>query len=84
MLEIEKNREGYNLTDVKEHEAGYDAYITGMVFLAMWKYLGNQSEDKNKSLFNFSELKPYINKLYIMKVFDGSYINLGGADCNYS
>lgn len=25
----------------KEHEAGYDAYVTGLVFLKLHSYLGN-------------------------------------------
>lgn len=40
-IEIEENAEGYDLKDPKEHEAGYDAYITGLCFMAMWNYLGN-------------------------------------------
>lgn len=80
IVEIEDNKKGYSLSNVKEHEAGYDAYITGIIFLAMWKYLGDQSKAKDKKLFNFSELKPYLNKLYIMKIYDGSYIYLGGSD----
>lgn len=39
-LEIEENAEGYTLNDAKEHEAGYDAFLTGVGFLTMWKYLG--------------------------------------------
>lgn len=36
----ENNRQGYDLQSKKEHEAGYDAYITGLSFISMWKYLG--------------------------------------------
>lgn len=41
--EIEKGGQGYCAEDVKEHEAGYDAYITGLCFVSMWNYLGNSS-----------------------------------------
>lgn len=39
-LEFVQNDLSYSLNDGKEHEAGYDAYITGLSFLSMWKYLG--------------------------------------------
>lgn len=39
-IEIDDGAEGYCLSEPKEHEAGYDAYITGLSFLGMWKYLG--------------------------------------------
>lgn len=39
-LEIEEGGQGYSIIDAKEHEAGYDSFITGLSFLAMWKYLG--------------------------------------------
>lgn len=40
LLEVEQNCEGYTLQDNKAHEAGYDAFITGVCFLALWNYLG--------------------------------------------
>lgn len=46
VLEIENDAQGYHITDEKEHEAGYDAYITGLCFLAMWKYLGMLLDNK--------------------------------------
>lgn len=52
-LEIEEGGQGYSVTDTKEHEAGYDSFITGLSFLAMWKYLGKQ-------LLMFLKLKPNV------------------------
>lgn len=40
ILEIEEGGQGYDIKDSKEHEAGYDSFITGLSFLAMWKHLG--------------------------------------------
>lgn len=40
ILEIEQGCMGYTLNDGKAHEAGYDAFITGVCFLAMWNHLG--------------------------------------------
>lgn len=39
-IEVEENGAGYDMNCPKEHEAGYDAYITGLCFLAMWNNLG--------------------------------------------
>ncbi|KAJ8936371.1 hypothetical protein NQ314_012390 [Rhamnusium bicolor] len=39
-IKIEDGGQGYSISDDKEHEAGYDAYITGLSFLSMWKFLG--------------------------------------------
>lgn len=35
---------GYDLKESKEHEAGFDASITGLSFLSMWKYLGTNNK----------------------------------------
>ncbi|KAK5641654.1 hypothetical protein RI129_010201 [Pyrocoelia pectoralis] len=80
-IEIEENAEGYNLEHSKQHEAGYDAYITGLSFLAMWNYLDSLEEKPKKNCFpNFSLLEPYLNRLFLMRLQDYPYINLGGAD----
>lgn len=39
---MEDGFEGYTLDDEKEHEAGYDAYVTGLCLLGMWSYLGGR------------------------------------------
>lgn len=46
-LEIEEGFSGYSLDNEKEHEAGYDAYITGLCLLGMWNYLGVHSSYNN-------------------------------------
>nr|CAH7723025.1 unnamed protein product [Callosobruchus chinensis] len=40
-LETEDGVQGYSVSDMKEHQAGFDAYLTGVCFLAMWKYLAS-------------------------------------------
>lgn len=47
LIEIEDGFCGYTLNDKKEHEAGYDAYITGLCLLGMWNYLGEYFVIKN-------------------------------------
>lgn len=39
-LVVTEGFKGYNTGDEQLHEAGYDAYITGLCFLSMAKYLG--------------------------------------------
>ncbi|KAJ8923107.1 hypothetical protein NQ315_001660 [Exocentrus adspersus] len=82
---IEEEEVGYSLKDEKEHEAGYDAYITGLSFLAMWKYLGSLSGVKGAEIFtNFDLLQPYINKIYLMVLIENQYMNLAGEDLTVS
>lgn len=57
IVEVEEGGLGYNIKDSKEHEAGYDSFITGYCLIAMWKYLGkgvnNWAYSVLKHLFNF-------------------------------
>ncbi|XP_075231184.1 poly(A)-specific ribonuclease PARN-like isoform X2 [Lycorma delicatula] len=73
---------GYKSIDLKYHEAGFDAYMTGLVYLTLGNFL------KKTRLFNKSEncsitdsplLKPYINRLHLMRVQD-THICLAGPD----
>nr|CAH7723026.1 unnamed protein product [Callosobruchus chinensis] len=50
-LETEDGVQGYSVSDMKEHQAGFDAYLTGVCFLAMWKYLGNFSKHTFSKIF---------------------------------
>ncbi|CAG9817861.1 unnamed protein product [Phaedon cochleariae] len=84
-IEIEEGHSGYKILDNKEHEAGYDAYITGVAFLAMWKYLGSEQKLKDNEIFgNMDLLEPYMNRIYLMILTDNQYIHLGGEDSNPS
>jgi poly(A)-specific ribonuclease len=60
---VENGGQGYAVEDLKEHEAGYDAYITGLCFLSMWNYLGKQKKLSAQDTFkNFDLLAPFLNK----------------------
>ncbi|KAI4456572.1 poly a -specific ribonuclease/target of egr1 member 1 [Holotrichia oblita] len=72
-IEVEDDSCGYSLSDRKEHEAGYDAYITGVCFLSMWQYLGQKNMDKGVIFENFHLLKPYMNKQ--VPLINASYIS---------
>ncbi|XP_011308446.1 poly(A)-specific ribonuclease PARN isoform X3 [Fopius arisanus] len=63
------------------HEAGFDAYVTGLCFLAMTNYLGSQQSTKVDTVLPDSPLlHPFINKLLIFRLNDIPYINLVGPD----
>ncbi|XP_056647832.1 poly(A)-specific ribonuclease PARN-like [Diorhabda sublineata] len=78
---VEEPGRGYDVNDNKEHEAGYDAYITGLCFLGMWKHLGllNNRSDQ-KTFHSMDLLEPFMNKLFLMTLTDNQYINLAGED----
>ncbi|CAG9830689.1 unnamed protein product [Diabrotica balteata] len=77
----EKEGRAYEMNDSKEHEAGYDAFITGLSFIGMWKHLGLLDNRTDPKTFNSMDLlEPYINKLFLMNLSDNQYINLAGDD----
>ncbi|XP_071443719.1 poly(A)-specific ribonuclease PARN-like isoform X2 [Hetaerina americana] len=81
VVEPVENCPGYSCKDDMAHEAGYDAFITGVCFISMANYLGVLAKEaKNGSLIDFSLLKPFENKLYLFKVQDIPYMDLVGQD----
>nr|XP_023028571.1 poly(A)-specific ribonuclease PARN-like [Leptinotarsa decemlineata] len=82
---IEDGGQGYKVSDKKEHEAGYDAFITGVSFLSMWKYLGVRNNLKDSEIFgNMDLLEPYLNKIFLMFLTDNQYLHLAGEDLRVS
>ena len=79
---------GYSEGCDRYHEAGYDAYITGLCFIAMANRLGQlvsaadkqRQGGKQRVLPDSPLLKPFLNKLYLMKIADIPYMNLSGDD----
>ncbi|CAH0701407.1 unnamed protein product [Spodoptera exigua] len=74
---------GYSHLDDKEHEAGYDAYITGLCFLAMHAHLARmRGEESDRVVPQSVTLKPFLNKLFLAKTArqDSPYINLVGSE----
>lgn len=70
---------GYSQLDDKQHEAGYDAYMTGLCFLAMLAHRRGKHARCDDTL---PALQPYLNKLFLAKTArqDSPYINLVGDD----
>nr|KAF6366808.1 poly(A)-specific ribonuclease [Pipistrellus kuhlii] len=73
----------YDTASEQLHEAGYDAYITGLCFISMTNYLGSfLSPPKNHVPASSKLIEPFINKLFLMRVMDIPYLNLEGPDWN--
>ncbi|XP_051037417.1 poly(A)-specific ribonuclease PARN isoform X3 [Phodopus roborovskii] len=71
----------YDTASEQLHEAGYDAYITGLCFISMANYLGSLLGPPKMCVSSRSELiEPFFNKLFLMRVMDIPYLNLEGPD----
>uniref|UniRef100_A0A4W3HR74 Poly(A)-specific ribonuclease PARN n=1 Tax=Callorhinchus milii TaxID=7868 RepID=A0A4W3HR74_CALMI len=71
----------YNTASEQLHEAGYDAYITGLCFISMANHLGSFLSPPKVSVSARSKLvEPFINKLFLMRIIDIPYLNLSGPD----
>ncbi|KAG8558312.1 hypothetical protein GDO81_016948 [Engystomops pustulosus] len=63
------------------HEAGYDAYITGLCFITMADYLGSfLSPPQTHVSVQSDVISPFFNKLFLMRITDIPYLNLDGPD----
>ncbi|ETE72116.1 Poly(A)-specific ribonuclease PARN, partial [Ophiophagus hannah] len=73
----------YNTASEQLHEAGYDAYITGLCFISMANFLGSfLSPPANHVSARSKLIEPFFNKLFLMRVMDIPYLNLQGPDCS--
>lgn len=68
------------MLEPREHEAGYDAYITGLCFISLWDYIGKKIGYKGSVFENINVLGPYYNKIYQMHLRDVPYICLDAPD----
>ncbi|XP_014664597.1 PREDICTED: poly(A)-specific ribonuclease PARN-like isoform X2 [Priapulus caudatus] len=80
-IEFAAEEHSYSTVANQLHEAGYDAYITGLCFISMANFLGTfQVPIPSRIPANSPLLEPFVNKLYVMMVVDIPYMNLVGAD----
>ncbi|XP_023560182.1 poly(A)-specific ribonuclease PARN [Octodon degus] len=71
----------YDTASEQLHEAGYDAYITGLCFISMANHLGSFLSPPKVHVSARSKLiEPFFNKLFLMRVMDIPYLNLEGPD----
>ncbi|XP_030047817.1 poly(A)-specific ribonuclease PARN-like [Microcaecilia unicolor] len=71
----------YDTASEQLHEAGYDAYITGLCFISMANFLGSFLNPPKLNVSARSKLiEPFYNKLFLIRVMDIPYLNLQGPD----
>ncbi|KAJ8246481.1 hypothetical protein GJAV_G00268300 [Gymnothorax javanicus] len=71
----------YDTASEQLHEAGYDAYITGLCFISMANYLGSFLTPPKAHISARSKLiEPFFNKLFLMRIIDIPYLNISGPD----
>ncbi|XP_029545821.1 poly(A)-specific ribonuclease PARN-like [Salmo trutta] len=71
----------YDTAQEQLHEAGYDAYITGLCFISMANYLGTFLTPPRAHIPSQSKLiQPFVNKLFLMRIIDIPYLNISGPD----
>uniref|UniRef100_A0A8C9TZI0 Poly(A)-specific ribonuclease PARN n=1 Tax=Scleropages formosus TaxID=113540 RepID=A0A8C9TZI0_SCLFO len=71
----------YDTASEQLHEAGYDAYITGLCFISMANYLGTFLTPPRDHISARSKLiEPFFNKLFLMRIIDIPYLNISGPD----
>ncbi|NP_001153677.1 poly(A)-specific ribonuclease [Bombyx mori] len=75
---------GYSQLHEKHHEAGYDAYVTGLCFLAMHSHLANMRGDDTTRFLSITSplIKPFLNKVFLSRTAhqDSPFINLAGPE----
>ncbi|XP_059612566.1 poly(A)-specific ribonuclease PARN-like [Phlebotomus argentipes] len=78
MPEVESlGEQKYSIESVKEHEAGYDSFITGICFISLAIYLKIHPKDLNA---NCKKLKSFKNKIFLMGLENITHMNLTGPD----
>ncbi|XP_055528677.1 poly(A)-specific ribonuclease PARN-like isoform X2 [Wyeomyia smithii] len=70
----------YSTNDSKQHEAGYDAYVTGLCFLGLISYFKTDLLD----LQNDPILKSYFNRIFLLRLADVNYIYTHGKEPSIS
>ncbi|XP_062549725.1 poly(A)-specific ribonuclease PARN-like isoform X2 [Armigeres subalbatus] len=65
---------------MKQHDAGYDAYLTGMCFLGLSSLL----KVDLKNLTRDPVLKTYFNKIFLLRVSEVNYIYTHGKEPSFS
>lgn len=80
-VETAEGFHSYDTAQEQLHEAGYDAYITGLCFVSMANYLGSFLTPPKAYISAHSKLvEPFFNKLFLMRIIDIPYLNITGPD----
>ncbi|XP_058464193.1 poly(A)-specific ribonuclease PARN-like isoform X2 [Malaya genurostris] len=70
----------YATDDQRQHEAGYDAYLTGLCFLGLVSYF----KVDLKNILKDPTLKAYFNRIFLLRVTDVNYIYTHGKEPSVS
>lgn len=65
-VEWEDRYHSYSLVEPKEHEAGFDAFLTGYCFLTIAKHLNVDFID-NFEPHKCNALKPFLNRIALQR-----------------
>lgn len=71
----------YSLENPKEHEAGYDSFLTGYCFLAILKYLKVSLVDFQPT--KCKELNPFLNRIALQRI-QHPFIYVTGKEPTFS
>ncbi|XP_047741055.1 poly(A)-specific ribonuclease PARN-like isoform X2 [Hyalella azteca] len=77
-----KGCRSYNLKSqegTKEHDAGFDAFMTAVAFVGVVRKLGGPRK-REKSLLDSPHLKNVANRTYLMQICDMNALHLAGDD----
>lgn len=80
VLEPEIPEVGYNSDSIKLHDAGYDAYLTSSVFVNLCNFYAKVKGIKEQILADSAYLKPYENKLFMIRYNEDPCLNLNGPE----
>ncbi|KAF2353902.1 Ribonuclease CAF1 [Trinorchestia longiramus] len=81
-LVVRRDCKSYNLKTrdkVKEHDAGYDAFMTGVAFLGLVRKLDGP-RNRDKIVVKSPHLKKIANRTYVMQICDMHALHLAGDD----
>ncbi|XP_021696424.1 poly(A)-specific ribonuclease PARN isoform X2 [Aedes aegypti] len=70
----------YSPDDMKQHDAGYDAYLTGLCFLGLASFFKVDLKDLTRDPI----LKAYINRIFLLRVSEINYIYTHGKEPSFS
>ncbi|XP_077526527.1 poly(A)-specific ribonuclease PARN-like isoform X2 [Haemaphysalis longicornis] len=70
---------GYESGKGQLHEAGYDAYVTGMCFMGLCHKLGKNKDHSAELSANSAVLKPFLNRIFMMSP-DIQSLNMAGNE----
>ncbi|GIY85671.1 poly(A)-specific ribonuclease PARN [Caerostris darwini] len=80
-VHVDDGFKGYNLNSEQFHEAGYDAFMSGLCYIALTKKLGAMATPSVEYVEPSSKiLAPYLNRFFILRHYDISNLNLAGPD----